>query len=48
MVLRCMQAEQAQMQVAASEHRRTLQQQERTLQAMMLKLHDLKTVQVAL
>lgn len=43
-----MQAEQAKLQVAASEHQRTLQQQERMLQDMMLKLHDLQAVQVAM
>jgi hypothetical protein len=41
------QAEQAKLQVAASEHQRTLQQQEKMLQDMMLKLHDLKAVHVA-
>jgi hypothetical protein len=42
------QAEQAKLQVAASEHQRTLEQQEKMLQDMMLKLHDLKAVQVAI
>ena len=46
--LGAVQAEQAKLQVAASEHQRTLQQQERMLRDMMLKLHDLQAVQVAM
>lgn len=42
-----MQAEQAKLDLAASEHSRVLQSQEKMLQEMLLKLQGLKAVQVS-